>query len=194
MKKIVFATGNPNKVREVNEMLNHQFTIESLKDIGHTEDIPETAPTLEGNALLKARFVYEKYGLNCFSEDTGLEIDALNGEPGVFTARYAGAAKSADANMAKAIKNLENKKNRGAQFRTVIALILDGKEHLFEGICRGIIRQERSGEGGFGYDPIFEPEGFNLTFAEMKKEDKNAVSHRGKAVRQLIAFLKNISG
>lgn len=190
MTTIVFATGNPNKVREVNQMLGNQFLIKSLVDIGHTEDIPETSPTLEGNALLKARFVKEHYGLDCFSEDTGLEIDALDGEPGVYTARYAGDAKDADANMEKAIKNLEGKANRGAQFRTVLALILDGEEHLFEGICRGTIREEKSGEGGFGYDPIFEPDGYDITFAEMDKETKNAISHRGKAVRKLIEFLK----
>lgn len=191
MTTIVFATGNPNKVREVNEMLGDQFIIKSLVDIGHTEDIPETSPTLEGNALLKARFVKEHYDLDCFSEDTGLEIDALNGEPGVYTARYGGEAKNADANMSKAMKNLEGKANRGAQFRTVLALILNGEEHLFEGICRGTIREDKSGESGFGYDPIFQPEGFDITFAEMGKADKNEISHRGKAVRKLIEFLKS---
>lgn len=194
MTTIVFATGNPNKVREVNEMLGDQYLIKSLVDIGHTEDIPETSPTLEGNALLKARFVKDNYDLDCFSEDTGLEIDALNGEPGVYTARYGGPAKDADTNMAKAIKNLEGKANRGAQFRTVLALILDGEEHLFEGICRGNIRTEKSGEGGFGYDPIFEPEGYDITFAEMDKATKNLISHRGKAVRKLIEFLKSKEG
>ncbi|MFT4759209.1 MAG: XTP/dITP diphosphohydrolase [Paraglaciecola sp.] len=189
MTTIIFATGNPNKVREVNEMLGDQYLIKSLVDIGHTEDIPETSPTLEGNALQKAHFVKENYDLDCFSEDTGLEIDALNGEPSVYTARYGGEAKNADDNMAKAIKNLEGKANRGAQFRTVLALILDGEEHLFEGICRGNIREEKSGEKGFGYDPIFEPVGYDITFAEMDKATKNLISHRGKAVRKLIEFL-----
>lgn len=190
MKTIVFATGNPNKVREVNEMLGEEFLIKSLKDIGHFEDIPETSPTLEGNALLKARFVKENYGLDCFSEDTGLEVDALNGEPGVYTARYGGPAKDADVNMAKVIKNLEGESDRGAQFRTVLALILNGKEYLFEGICRGTIRKEKSGEGGFGYDPVFEPEGYSITFAEMDKASKNAISHRGRAVKKLTDFLQ----
>jgi len=191
MTTLVFATGNSNKVREVNEMLGDQYFIKSLKDIGCDVDIPETSPTLEGNALQKARYVKENYGLDCFSEDTGLEIDALNGEPGVYTARYGGPEKDADQNMDKALQNLEGKTNRGAQFRTVLALIKDGKEYLFEGICRGTIRTKKSGGGGFGYDPIFEPEGFKITFAEMEKADKNAVSHRGKAVRKLIEFLKN---
>jgi len=192
MTTIVFATGNPNKVREVNEMLGDQFIIKSLVDIGHTEDIPETSQTLEGNALLKARFVKEHYDLDCFSEDTGLEIDALNGEPGVYTARYGGEAKNADVNMAKAMKNLEGKTNRGAQFRTVLALILNGKEHLFEGICRGTIRAEKSGEGGFGYDPIFKPRESDQTFAQMSPEEKGKISHRGRATEKLRAFLLNL--
>lgn len=190
MTTIVFATGNPNKVREVNEILGDQFTIKSLKDIGHLDDIPETSPTLEGNALLKARFVKDNYGMDCFSEDTGLEIDALEGEPGVLTARYAGEQKSNADNIAKVLKNMTGQSNRNAQFRTVIALILNGNEHLFEGICRGTIRTEKSGEGGFGYDPIFEPEGRGLTFAEMDKAAKNEISHRGKAIQKMIAFLK----
>lgn len=192
MKKIVFATGSSNKVREVNEMLDGQFVIESLKDIGCHEDIPETQPTLEGNALQKARYVYEKFGMNCFSEDTGLEIDALGGAPGVITARYAGEERSADKNMAKTIQELEGKSDRGAQFRTVIVLILNGQETLFEGICRGSIRKEKSGEGGFGYDPIFEPDDYDLTFAEMDKASKNAISHRGMAVRKLIEYLNSL--
>ena len=191
MKTIVFATANPNKVREVNEMLQGNYCIKSLKDIGQVEDIPETSPTLEGNALLKARFVKQKFDLDCFSEDTGLEIDALEGAPGVYTARYAGPAKDANANMDKAIAELKGKSNRGAQFRTVLALIMNGKEYLFEGICRGVIRDEKVGLGGFGYDPIFQPEGYDITFAEMDKTTKNRISHRGKAVRKLIEFLES---
>lgn len=190
MNKIIFATSNPNKVREVKEMLEGQYEVLSLKDIGCYEDIPETAPTFEGNALQKARYVYEKFGLDCFSEDTGLEVDALNGEPGIYTARYAGPERNADANMAKTIKELEGKENRGAQFRTAMALIIEGKEYVFEGIVRGTIRHEKSGDGGFGYDPIFQPDGYNITFAEMDKTNKNAISHRGRALRKLIEFLK----
>lgn len=190
MQRIIFATSNPNKVREVKEMLDGQYEVLSLKDIGCFEDIPETAPTFEGNALQKARYVLDKFGYDCFSEDTGLEIDALNGEPGIYTARYAGPERDADSNMAKAIKELKGKTNRGAQFRTAMALIIAGKEHIFEGIVRGTIREARSGSGGFGYDPIFEPEGYDITFAEMDKEEKNKISHRGRALRKLIEFLK----
>jgi XTP/dITP diphosphohydrolase len=192
MKKIIFATSNPNKVREVKEMLDGQYEVLSLVDIGCHEDIPETAPTFEGNALQKARYVYEKYGFDCFSEDTGLEVDALNGEPGIYTARYAGPARDADANMAKTIKELEGKANRGAQFRTAMALIIGGKETVFEGIVRGSIRKEKSGSGGFGYDPIFEPQGYEITFAEMDKKEKNKISHRGLALQKLIAYLKKL--
>ena len=190
MNKLIFATSNPNKVREVKEMLDGQYEVLSLKDIGCFEDIPETAPTFEGNALQKARYVYENFGYDCFSEDTGLEIDALNGDPGIYTARYAGPERNADNNMAKAIRELEGKDNRGAQFRTAMALIIGGEEKVFEGIVRGSIRQEKSGEGGFGYDPIFQPDGYDITFAEMDKADKNAISHRGRALRKLIDYLK----
>jgi XTP/dITP diphosphohydrolase len=190
MKKIVFATSNPNKIREVNEMLGDKFEIIGLKDIGCTEEVPETQETIEGNALQKARYVKDNYGVDCFSEDTGLEIDALNGAPGVYTARYGGLERSAEKNMAKVQTELAEKSNRGAQFKTVIALVLNGEEHLFPGIARGTIRKEKSGEGGFGYDPIFEPEGYDITFAEMDSKEKNKISHRGKAVRALIAFLE----
>ena len=159
---IVFATSNPNKVKEVNQMLDDQFNIVSLKDIGCSEEVPETSPTIEGNALQKARYIYDKYGKDCFSEDTGLEIHALNNEPGVYTARYAGPARDANANMRLAIDNLKDKADRSARFKTVIALIIDGKEHTFEGICNGQIRHEMSGSEGFGYDPIFEPAGLSL--------------------------------
>ncbi len=188
--RLLFATGNPNKVREVNEMLKGQFEIESLKDIGFTEDIPETMPTIQGNALLKARFVKDRFGLDCFAEDTGLEVDALNGEPGVYTARYAGPAKNHDANMDLLLQKLGSTENRGAQFRTVIALILNGEELLFEGIARGTIAHQKSGVHGFGYDPVFIPEGYEQTFSEMSAEVKHGISHRGKAVRGLIEYLK----
>ena len=187
---IVFATSNPHKVKEVNQLLNGQFEVVSLKDIGCEEDIPETSPTIEGNALQKARYVFGKYGANCFSEDTGLEITALGGEPGVLSARYAGEDKDPTANMDLVLKKLADNTDRSARFKTVIALIVDGKEHIFAGICNGSIRREKSGTDGFGYDPIFQPDGFEVTFAEMTAAEKNAVSHRGKAVRKLVAFLK----
>ena len=190
MKQIVFATSNPNKIREVNEMLGGRFDIIGLKDIGCTEEVPETQNTIKGNALQKARYVAENYGVSCFSEDTGLEVDALDGAPGVYTARYGGPERSAEKNMAKVLSELKGKDNRGAQFKTVVALISDGKEHTFTGIARGTIRPEKSGTDGFGYDPIFSPEGYDLTFAEMTSAEKNKISHRGKAVRQLIAFLE----
>jgi XTP/dITP diphosphohydrolase len=190
MKKLVFATGNPNKIREVDELLNGVFEVQGLRDIGCPEDLPETSPTIEGNALQKARYVFEHFGVNCFSEDTGLEIDALNGEPGVFSARYAGEAKDPEANMQLVLRKLDGTKTRKARFRTVVALILDGREYTFEGIAEGEIRHEKSGGGGFGYDPIFQPDGYGVTFAEMDSKTKNAISHRGKAIRLLIDFLK----
>lgn len=190
MRNIVFATGNSNKIREVNAMLNGEFDIIGLKDIGCTEEIPETQNTITGNALQKARYVRDNYGKDCFSEDTGLEVDALDGAPGVYTARYGGPERSAEKNMTKLLTELKSKSNRGAQFKTVIALLLDGEEHTFTGIARGHIRTEKSGEGGFGYDPVFVPEGYDITFAEMNAAEKNKISHRGKAVRQLIAFLR----
>lgn len=174
-------------------MLSDQFEVVSLKDIGCTEDIPETRPTIEGNALQKAEYVKEKFGLDCFSEDTGLEVDALGGEPGVRSARYAGEGRSSEANMDLLLEKLKDQSNRKARFRTVIALILNGKTHTFEGIAGGNIRTERSGAGGFGYDPIFEPEGHSVTFAEISSEEKNRISHRGKAVRKLTAFLEAFS-
>jgi XTP/dITP diphosphohydrolase len=188
---LIFATGNPNKIKEASQMLGDQLNIAGLKDIGCTEDIPETSPTIEGNALQKARYVRDNYKVDCFSEDTGLEVHALGGEPGVLSARYAGADRDADANMDLVLQKLEGQSDRSARFKTVIALTMDGKEYTFEGICNGRIRMERSGGKGFGYDPIFEPEGFDRTFAEMTAEEKNAVSHRGKAVRKLVAFLSD---
>jgi XTP/dITP diphosphohydrolase len=191
MRTLLFATGNPNKIREVNEMLSDSWNVRSILDIGIEEELPENQDTLEGNALEKARYIYEKTGLNCFSEDTGLEIDALGGAPGVYTARYGGGAKDPQANIRKALQELRDSSNRKARFRTVIALILGGEEYLFEGIAPGEIRHEPSGSGGFGYDPVFQPEGYGITFAEMDPATKNRISHRGQAVRKLVAFLKD---
>lgn len=192
--EIIFATGNPNKVLEVNQILGDTgITIKGLKDIGCTEDIPETQPTIQGNAIQKADYVTKNYQVNCFSEDTGLEVDGLRGEPGVNTARYAGNAKDPEANMSKILKNLGDTTNRTARFRTVIALNLGDKQHLFEGICEGDIAFQKTGDGGFGYDPIFLPKGYNgQSFAELTKEEKNKISHRGIAVRKLMAFLDGL--
>lgn len=190
--KIVFATNNPHKVAEVNEVLGDAFQIILLQEIGCEEDIPETQPTLEGNALQKARYVKENYGTDCFAEDTGLEIEALNGEPGVITARYAGPSRDPYSNINLVLNKLHNKENRNAQFRTVIALILNGEEYLFEGIVKGTIALEKRGTGGFGYDPIFVPEGYDQTFAELSSEIKSEISHRARATRKLTVFLQNI--
>lgn len=190
MKKIVFATSNPNKIKEVKELLDNQFEIIGLKEIGCTEDIPETQPTIEGNALQKARYVVENYGVNCFAEDTGLEIESLNMEPGVFSARYAGPQRSAEDNMNLVLKKLKNQTNRAARFKTVIALIIDGKEYTFEGIVNGKIAEKKTGNDGFGYDPIFLPENQSISFAEMNSIEKNKISHRGRAVRKLIKWLQ----
>lgn len=173
-------------------MLDDSFEIISLKSIGCEEDIPETQPTLEGNALQKARYVKETYGADCFSEDTGLEIEALGGEPGVITAHYAGPERDPDANMDLVLQKLGDQDHRRAQFRTVIALILNDEEHLFEGIVTGRIAHEKRGAGGFGYDPIFIPDGYEQTFAELSSEIKNNISHRARATRKLIGFLKAI--
>lgn len=191
MKSLIFATGNPHKVREVNAMLGDDFNIKSLRDIGCQEDIPETQPTIEGNALQKARYVVEHYGVDCFSEDTGLEVDALDGAPGVLSARYAGPERDPEANMDLLLRNLAPYENRRARFRTVIALIMNGREHTFEGIVEGHIAPGRRGDGGFGYDPVFIPAGYGRSFAEMDTEEKNAISHRGRAIRKLVEFLQN---
>lgn len=194
--KIVFATNNPNKVKEVQSLLPATIEIISLKDIGCVEEVPETAETIAGNAIQKAKYVSEKYNVACFADDTGLEVNALNGAPGVKTARYAGEEKSADKNMQKLLKALENKEDRTAQFKTVIALegfkIGSPQESTlqFEGICKGEITTELRGKKGFGYDPIFQPEGFDETFAELPMAIKNKISHRGRAMQQLIAFLE----
>ena len=189
MKTLVFATNNLHKLEEVRDILGGSFRIASLKEIGCIDDIPETADTLEGNALQKARYVKEKFGYDCFADDTGLEVEALGGAPGVFSARYAGPGHDSEANMRKLLKELEGKTNRQAQFRTVVALLLDGEEYTFEGIVRGTILTERRGTAGFGYDPVFVPEGYAETFAEMGSEEKNRISHRARAVQKLADFL-----
>ena len=190
MKTLIFASANPNKIREVREMLDGLYEVKGLHDIACTEEIPETADTIEGNALLKARYVVEHYGLNCFSEDTGLEVTALGGAPGVRSARYSGEDRDPQANIDLLQKNLEPHADHSARFKTVIALILDGQEYLFEGLVYGQIRKEQYGDGGFGYDPIFVPDGYQVSFAEMDKNEKNAISHRGRAVQKLLDFLK----
>lgn len=191
MRKLVFATGNSNKVKEVNQLLNQSLQVLSLKDIGFTTELPETSGTIEGNALQKARALYAVLKEDCFSEDTGLEVEALDGAPGVNSARYAGPSKSSEANMRLLLSKLKNQSNRRARFRTVVALILHGEEHLFEGIVEGTIIDTPRGNGGFGYDPVFTPLGFDKTFAEMNSKEKNAISHRGQAIGKLVSFLKN---
>ena len=188
VKKIVFATGNPNKLKEIRSAIS-SFEIVGLKDLRITEEIPETGDTLKKNALQKAKYVYEKTGLDCFSDDTGLEIEALNYRPGVYSAMYAGPDCNAESNMRKVLKELEESTIRKAQFKTVIALILDGKEYFFEGAIKGDILKEKTGKGGFGYDPIFRPVGYKESFAEMSLEQKNEISHRGLAVKKLVNFL-----
>lgn len=191
MKKIVFATSNPNKIKEVKELLDNQFEIIGLKDIGCHEDIPETQPTIKGNALQKARYVVDNYGVNCFAEDTGLEIESLNMEPGVYSARYAGEQRNSEDNMNLVLEKLKTKDNRKARFKTVVALIIDKEEFTFEGIVNGKIAFEKTGIDGFGYDPIFLPEDQKISFAEMGSAEKNKISHRGRAVRKLIEWLKS---
>lgn len=190
MKKVlVFATGNKHKAQEVQQILGDNYEVKTLKDIGCFEDIPETSDTMKGNAKQKALYVVEKYGFDCFAEDSGLEVDALDGAPGVITARYAGPQRDNDDNMALVLKNLEGKANRGAQFKTVIALIQGTTATYITGICRGTITNKKTGDGGFGYDPIFRPDGYAKTFAELGNDVKNAISHRGKATRKLAEIL-----
>lgn len=188
-KRFVFATNNAHKLEEVAAILKDKVELLSLKEIGCHADIPETADTLEGNALLKARYIFENYHTDCFADDTGLEVEALGGAPGIYSARYAGDGHDSEANMQKLLHDLEGVENRKAQFRTVFALIIDGKEHLFEGIIRGEIISNRKGTSGFGYDPIFVPEGYTQTFAEMGNELKNQISHRAVATNKLCKFL-----
>jgi len=187
--KLIFATNNKNKLKEIKDVLGPDFQLFSLDDIGYQPEIPENHKTLEGNATEKARCIYMKYKIPTFADDTGLEIDVLNGEPGVFSARYAGKEKNSNANMDKVLKKLHGVRNRNAQFRTVISLIYRGKEILFEGIVKGNILERKHGNLGFGYDPIFQPYGFKKTFAEMSLEEKNRISHRANAIRKLVDYL-----
>ena len=189
--KLVFATNNQHKLDEVRNILAGQTEVVSLSDISCQDDIPETADTLEGNALLKAQYIKEKFGFDCFADDTGLEVEALDNAPGVYSARYAGSGHDAEANMKKLLHEMEGKENRKARFRTVIALILGKQEYLFEGIVNGTIIEEKRGGTGFGYDPIFVPDEYTLSFAEMGNDEKNKISHRAEAVKKLTAFLSD---
>jgi XTP/dITP diphosphohydrolase len=189
---LVFATHNSNKAKEIQSLLPADFQILTLTQINCHEEISETAQTLEGNSLLKAQFVNDNFNLNCFADDTGLEIKALNGRPGVYSARYAGEEKSAESNMNRVLSELKNESNRKAQFRTVITLILNDKTHIFEGVINGTISAEKKGIDGFGYDPIFIPEGETRTFAEMTLEEKNQQSHRARAFEKMVSFLNLI--
>ena len=191
-RKLVFATNNAHKLEEVAAILGDKIELLSLNDIGCHTDIPETAETLEGNALLKSSFIFKNYGRDFFADDTGLEVEALDGAPGVYSARYAGGeGHDAQANMLKLLHELEGKENRKAQFRTAISLILDGKEYLFEGVIKGEIIREKRGDSGFGYDPVFKPEGYERTFAELGNDVKNKISHRALAVQKLCEFLQS---
>ncbi len=197
--ELVFATNNPDKLSEIKDLLGHEFVLRSLKDIGFDGDIPETYPTIEGNASAKAFFIYNRYSVNCFADDTGLEVEALGNEPGVYSARYAAIDGSTEfksreeltrANIRKLLQLLEGKESRKARFRTVISLVIDGEEQIFEGVARGEIIYEERGAKGFGYDPVFVPEGGTRTFAEMSLEEKNRISHRANAFRKLVNYLK----
>ena len=190
MTTLVFATNNKHKLEEVQALMGDKFQLKTLEEVGCFEDIPETGNTFEANASQKSRFIYEKFGLNCFSDDSGLEVDALDGEPGVFSARYSGSRDS-ETNLQLVLDKLHGKTERSARFRCVISLILNGEEYFFEGSVEGEITKERSGNAGFGYDPIFRPAGFDVTFADMNSDEKNSISHRGKAIEQLVNFLKD---
>ena len=190
--KLVFATNNLHKLKEVQEMLSNSIEVLSLKDIGCFEDIEETESTLEGNAKLKADYITKKYGFDCFADDTGLEVEALNGDPGVYSARYAGEHGNAEKNMEKLLIELKNKSNRKAKFKTIIALNLTNRQYLFEGICEGEILNKKTGVKGFGYDPIFKPSNALCSFAEMNSEEKNIISHRGIAIQKLVKFLNSL--
>lgn len=192
MTELLFITGNQNKIKEIDAIMGASFSLKGLKDVNWTDDIPETTGTIKGNALQKADTVFDVLGLDCFAEDTGLEVFALNGEPGVNSARYAGPDKSDQDNMDLLLTNLEGKENRKAQFKTVIALKYKGETHFFEGIAPGSISHKRQGDGGFGYDPIFIPEDYSLSFGQITPQLKNQISHRAKAVAQLVDFLKTI--
>ncbi len=188
--KLCFATNNKHKLQEIRQLLGGWFTVLSLEDIGCREELPENQTTLEGNSLEKAQYIWEHYQVNCFADDTGLEVEALNGAPGVYSARYAGLQRDNEANMALLLENLQSKNNRNAQFRTSITLIMDGQVHQFEGVVKGKIAWQHTGMQGFGYDPLFIPEGYTKTFAEMDMAEKNSISHRGKAIARLVEFLK----
>lgn len=191
--ELVFATNNQNKLKEVKALLPDFIELKSLSEINCFEEIPETEPTIEGNSVLKANYVSSNFNVNCFADDTGLEVTSLNGEPGVYSARYAGKDSNSEKNIEKLLFNLKDKLDRSAQFKTVIALNLAGKQFVFKGICKGTIINQKRGFEGFGYDPIFIPEGFTKTFAEMSLKEKGKISHRGLAFQQLIDFLKNIN-
>lgn len=192
MIELVFATNNQHKLNEIRNLSGDNIRVLSLSDIGSINDIPETASTLEGNASLKSWFIYNKYGMNCFADDTGLEVDSLNGKPGVYSARYAGPDQNPEKNIIKLLDELKTHTNRKARFRTVISLIIEGKEYFFQGIVNGTILNEREGTKGFGYDPVFRPDGYKLSFAQMNLHEKNQISHRGKAVQELFNFLKKL--
>lgn len=186
---LIFATSNQNKVLEIQKILPKKFNIKSLKDLNYFEDVPENENTIEGNAIFKAKYIYEKFNINVFADDTGLEVEALNGEPGVHSARYAGTTRNSEKNIKKLLKNLKNIKNRNARFKTVIALIIDNKLHIFSGIIEGYILDSPKGNNGFGYDPIFCPNGFDKSFAELTLKEKNLISHRSLAMKKLIDFI-----
>ncbi|MCD8741437.1 RdgB/HAM1 family non-canonical purine NTP pyrophosphatase [Mucilaginibacter roseus] len=192
MHKLIMATNNRHKLEEVAQMTGNKIELLTLADIGFAGDIEETGSTFTENASIKSRFIYDRYAINCFADDSGLEIDALNGEPGVYSARYSGVHGDHDANMDKVLKNMQGVTNRSARFRTVISLLWEGQEHLFEGTVEGTIRHERAGSGGFGYDPIFEPQGHTVTFAQMNLDEKNAISHRARALDGLVKFLDTV--
>ena len=186
---LIFATSNQNKVLEIQKILPKKFNIKSLKDLNYFEDVPENETTIEGNAIFKAKYIYKKFNINVFADDTGLEVEALNGEPGVHSARYAGTTRNSEKNIKKLLKNLKNIKNRNARFKTVIALIIDNKLHIFSGIVEGYILDSPKGNNGFGYDPIFCPNGFDKSFAELTLKEKNLISHRSFAMKKLIDFI-----
>lgn len=190
--QLVFATNNPNKLHEVQSLIPKGITLLSLEDIGCYEDVPETQDTIKGNAIQKASYIKEKYGYDCFADDTGLEVDALDGAPGVFSARYAGDQRNSEDNIQKLLESLKHSSNRKAQFKTVIALELQGDQHQFTGICKGEITKNKSGTNGFGYDPIFKAEGYHKTFAELSLKEKNRIGHRGIAINQLVKFLNTL--
>ncbi len=193
MKKLIFATNNQHKLEEVSHLIKDNYKILSLKDINCFEEIPETSDTIKGNASQKSHYIFDKFGIDCFADDTGLEIEALDGRPGVYSARYAGEEHNFEKNMNKVLAEMNGITNRKARFKTVISLILNGEERFFEGIINGVILTEKRGQEGFGYDPVFQPNGYDLTFAEMPLEEKNKISHRAIAVRNLVNYLNKLS-